>query len=133
MRHVLTPATATLPSGFERTFTAACCGPRNEVLLVGTSSGEVVVVALDSQTYRGTVPVSSNGVLTMVRAPALGVIMGSGDGTVKIFKGSDVSWQCIGEAKLKCVSLACARCVGVVCHSVILSCCLCFCVCSPLR
>ncbi len=72
-------------------------------VLVATSSGEFSVFSKAARVYKCSVPVSSNGALTLLLAPDNSVFVGSGDGTVKKYRGAESSWLCVAEVTLRCV------------------------------
>ena len=55
--------------------------------------------------FRCSIPAASNGVLCVLQAPDGSVFLGSGDGTVKRFRGSDSRWAMVAETSLRWVSV----------------------------
>lgn len=63
-----------------RNYTFSSC--RGDLLLAGTSGGEIAVFSVYSSIYRASMPVSSNGILCG-RLSGDNLFVGGGDGKVK--------------------------------------------------
>lgn len=100
MRYAMVEEAFALPSsGFVRDYFVGFCS--GDSLCSGTAAGEFSVFSLTSKVYRASVRVSTNGVLSIAGQPHTGVIyVGSGDGVVQSFRGSDSTWTCEGQAQL---------------------------------
>lgn len=106
MCYVLTSAPCQLPSsGLTRTYTAAV--KVGDYLIAGTTSGELCVFSLTSRIFRASIPVSSNGITSILEFRGE-VIVGSGDGKIKKLTGEDNRWNIVAEAsipgKVTCMS-----------------------------
>lgn len=69
------------------------------MLFLGTTGGEVCLFSVGSYIYRATMPISSNGLLSMA---LLGnhIFVGGGDGKLKKLNISDGRWNMTHEAQL---------------------------------
>ena len=69
------------------------------MLFTGTSGGEVCLFSISNQIYRATMPISSNGLLSMA---CMGdyIFVGSGDGKLKKLCIADGRWNMTHEAQL---------------------------------
>lgn len=101
MRYAMTQEAFSLPSsGFVRDYFVGYCG--SEFLVTGTAAGEFSVFSLRSQVYRNSIRVSTNGVLSITGDKSTDVIyVGSGDGMLHCFQGSDSTWKPLGEVRLR--------------------------------
>lgn len=71
-----------------------------ESLFLGTMSGEICIFNLDTKIYKATMPIGSNGLLTMKMLGNL-IFVGVGDGKLKRLVISDEgSWNLTHEAQL---------------------------------
>lgn len=77
------------------------------MLFLGTTGGEICLFSIGSQIYRATMPISSNGLLSMALCGDY-IFVGSGDGKVKKLGIADGKWNLTHEAQLdsKIMSLA---------------------------
>jgi len=80
------------------------------MLFAGTTGGEVCLFSVSSQIYRATMPISSNGLLSMALQGDF-IFLGSGDGKVKKLSLADGRWNMTHEAQLdsKIMSLSCSQ------------------------
>lgn len=72
---------------------------RGDLLLTGTTSGEVCVFSVYSAIYRASMPLSSNG----INCGCLGgdfLFVGGGDGKIKKINLANGGWQLTHEAAL---------------------------------
>jgi len=67
------------------------------MLFTGTSGGEICLFSISSQIYRATMPISSNGLLSMV-FQGDHIFIGSGDGKLKKLQVADGRWNMTHEA-----------------------------------
>jgi hypothetical protein len=91
-----------MPSGgLSRTYYSAMLSGDNEFMLCGTSVGDMLVFNLVNSVYRASIPVCSNGVISLAVNPDNGdVFAGGGDGTLKKLTGRDMRWELHGETRL---------------------------------
>ena len=77
------------------------------MLFLGTTGGEVCLFSISNQIYRATMPVSSNGLMSMAFLGEF-IFVGSGDGKLKKLNIADGRWNMTHEAQLdsKIMSLA---------------------------
>ena len=68
-----------------------------DTLLAGTSGGEVCVFSIYSRIYRATMPVSSNGLLSIAIIDDF-LFVGGGDGKVKKLSIAGGKWNMTHEA-----------------------------------
>jgi hypothetical protein len=75
--------------------------------MAGTSGGEVCIFSIYSRIYRATMPLSSNGLLSIAILDQDTIFVGSGDGKVKKLNVASGKWTLTHEATLdsKVVSL----------------------------
>jgi WD40 repeat protein len=86
--------------GFQRKYLSS--GVLEDNLLCGTSSGDVLVFAASSGTYRTALTLAANGVTAICALPAYNcVITGGGDGTVKKVTGNDTDWTLEAQTQLE--------------------------------
>lgn len=107
VRYVLETELCTMPTGgLVRNYTTSLVPlPGGTFLLAGTSNGEFCVFNIDHKIFRTSVPVASNGVLTLccdVDATGEGttVYVGSGDGSIKQVTGHDSSWRIVQQTSV---------------------------------
>lgn len=100
VRYVLRSEACTMPTaGLVRNYWCAATDDAGECLLAGTSNGEFCVFNVQHKIYRTSVPISSNGVTSLVsRGEKL--FVGSGDGMVKLLNGRDCEWMVERQVKL---------------------------------
>jgi hypothetical protein len=69
------------------------------MIFIGTTGGEIILFSLSTKIYRANMPISSNGLLSMV---ILGdyIYIGSGDGKLKKLSLADGKWNLTHEAQL---------------------------------
>jgi len=91
-----------MPSGgLSRTYYSAMLSGDNEFMLCGTSVGDMLVFNLVNSVYRASIPVCSNGVVSIaVNYDTGDVFCGGGDGTLKKLTGRDMRWELHGETRL---------------------------------
>jgi len=100
MQYELTTAPFALPSmGLRRTYTRAVVTPADEYVLLTTVQGDFSVFNIPNMIYRSSVPVSSNGAMTLCLSRH-SLYAGSGDGKLKKLQGSDLEWEEIAETSL---------------------------------
>jgi hypothetical protein len=68
-----------------------------DTLLAGTSGGEVCVFSIYSRIYRATMPISSNGLLSIAIIDEF-LFVGGGDGKVKKINIAGGKWSMTHEA-----------------------------------
>ncbi len=66
-------------------------------LLLGTTGGEVCIFSVYSRIYRATMPISSNGLLSIASMDEF-VFLGGGDGKIKKLDVSQGKWSLTHEA-----------------------------------
>jgi len=100
MQYELKTVPFALPSmGLRRTYTRAVVTPADEYVLLTTGQGDFSVFNIPNMIYRSSVPVSSNGALTLCLCKT-SLYAGSGDGKLKKLQGSDLEWEEIAETSL---------------------------------
>lgn len=102
MQYALTRETCQMPStGLIRDFPCASLSEDKRYALCGTAVGDFIVFKIDGgvNVYRASVPVSSNGVTSIV-VGAGHVFAGAGDGKIKKLSGEDTQWTLEGETQL---------------------------------
>ena len=77
------------------------------MLLAGTAGGEICIFSIYSKIYRATMPISSNGLLSIAVMDDF-VFVGGGDGKVKKLSIAAGKWNLTHEAQLdsKIVSIS---------------------------
>ena len=130
LQYVLRTEPIRFPSaGLHRNHHAAVKGGSGGNILSGTAAGELIVINEVGRLFRASLPVTSNGMLSLLSigddvcvhlsplpfSPFLFHVRtlrysGSGDGCIKRLSGSDMHWQATGEALVvgKVTSLAAA-------------------------
>lgn len=96
MQYILKQGLCQLPNtGLIRNYTFAHI--QGDMLFCGTTGGEVCLFSVSAQIYRATMPISSNGLMSMA---LLGdyIYVGSGDGKLKKLGISDGRWNMTHEA-----------------------------------
>jgi hypothetical protein len=83
-------------AGLRRTYTRAVVTPADEYVLLTTVQGDFSVFNIPNMIYRSSVPVSSNGAMTLCLSRH-SLYAGSGDGKLKKLQGSDLEWEEIGD------------------------------------
>mmetsp|Transcript_22821 Transcript_22821/g.19831 ORF Transcript_22821/g.19831 Transcript_22821/m.19831 type:complete len:119 (-) Transcript_22821:1149-1505(-) len=87
MQYALKGSSIQLPSsGLVRTYTCAQIDVKGEYLYAGTTGGEVCVFNLPNQIFKAALPVSSNGVYSVLLQNDA-IFVGSGDGRIKKLRG----------------------------------------------
>ncbi|CEM05742.1 unnamed protein product [Vitrella brassicaformis CCMP3155] len=82
---------AQLPSsGLQRRFLCALTSP--PFFLAGTTAGDLLIFNMDTSVFRAAIPVTANGVQAMCGQDGR-VVLGGGDGSVKICEGRDAQWE----------------------------------------
>ena len=89
----------------------AAVGEELEYLCMGSSVGDICVFKMGAKVYRASVPVTSNGVLSLCVTPEY-VFCGGGDGRVKKLRGADTQWSLEAEVQLngKVMSMSLSAC-----------------------
>eukprot|EP00761_Pharyngomonas_kirbyi_P013293 gb/GECH01013320.1/.p1 GENE.gb/GECH01013320.1/~~gb/GECH01013320.1/.p1 ORF type:complete len:620 (+),score=110.05 gb/GECH01013320.1/:1-1860(+) len=112
MQFILNKEKCTMPGsgkvgGFMRRYFSSYMDPEEDFCIAGTLTGDMVVLNVSSKTFRTTFQATSNGVHSINRCEDI-TLIGSGDGTLKKFKGSDQKWSQQDETRLegKLVSLS---------------------------
>jgi len=111
MRYNTIVLNAQMPAaGFVRTYTSGTFDPAGNMVMCGTTTGEVAVFSVQAGglAYKTALLAASNGVLSLlpVRAPIdehsgrAAIYVGGGDGTLRCFTGSGLDWVCTAEARL---------------------------------
>lgn len=100
MRYAMTEEAFALPSsGFVRDYFVGFCS--GDFLAAGTAAGEFSVFSLATMVYRASIRVSTNGVLAITGDPRSDTIyVGSGDGVIQSFRGTDSAWKCEAQAQV---------------------------------
>jgi hypothetical protein len=89
-----------MPStGLTRQFTCGIVDTSGNFAIFGTTSGELCVFNITSKIFRASIPVSSNGILSVTEIDGA-IFVGSGDGKVKKLMGQDVTWSIVAESYL---------------------------------
>eukprot|EP01047_Picozoa_sp_COSAG01_P063310 COSAG01_NODE_8182_length_2887_cov_4.576399_1_plen_621_part_00 len=100
MQYELATVPFALPSmGLRRVYTRAVVTPTDEYALLTTAQGDFAVFNIPNMIYRASVPVSSNGTMTLCLCKD-SLYAGSGDGKLKKLQGSDLEWEEIAETSL---------------------------------
>lgn len=98
MQYLMKNGQCQLPNtGLNRQYNFSKC--RGDLLLTGTSSGEVCIFSVYNNIYRASMPVSSNG----IHSAALGtdfLFVGGGDGKIKKINIAAGQWTLSHEAQL---------------------------------
>ncbi len=82
-------------SGLVRNFTTAVISDNDE-LIIATMAGEFCVFNNSTKIFRANIPVSSNGVLSLVSRGGY-VFAGAGDGIIRKYYGKDMTWALDSE------------------------------------
>lgn len=81
MQYLLKTSNCQLPNtGLQRNYTFSLIN--GDTLMAGTSGGEVCIFSIYSRIYRATMPLSSNGLLSIALMDEF-IFVGGGDGKVK--------------------------------------------------
>mmetsp|Transcript_16095 Transcript_16095/g.27186 ORF Transcript_16095/g.27186 Transcript_16095/m.27186 type:complete len:524 (+) Transcript_16095:277-1848(+) len=97
MQYILKQGQCQLPNtGLIRNYTFAQI--QGDMLFCGTTGGEICLFSVASSIYRATMPISSNGVLSMALF-ADHIFVGSGDGKLKKIFIGDGRWNLTHEAQ----------------------------------
>lgn len=102
MQYGLSSVPCAMPStGLIRDYLCSTLTFQNDCLLAGTPAGELVVFNINSKVFRGIVPVSSNGVHSIVGCNDTGnVFAGTGDGMINKLTGGDSQWSMVGRVRV---------------------------------
>ncbi len=102
MIYKLNPYPCSMPStGLVREYLCSTMSEDEEYLFAGTTTGELVVFNADSHVFKTTVPVSSNGVHSIVTCQRTGhIYAGSGDGTIKKFVAERLEWSLVAHVQV---------------------------------
>lgn len=109
MGYQLDSEPCTMPTtGLVRDYHVSKMTHNGEFLVAGTSVGDFVVFNTQSRVFRASVPVSSNGVLSVAIDEEGNLFLGAGDGMIKKMAGRDMTWELLAEVKVqgKVVSLS---------------------------
>merc|ERR1712086_447567 len=91
----------TMPTtGLVRDYHVSKMTHNGEFLIAGTSVGDFVVFNTHTRVFRASVPVSSNGVLSVAIDGEGNLFLGAGDGMIKKMAGRDMSWELLAEVKV---------------------------------
>ena len=98
MQYILKQGLCQLPNtGLTRNYNFASI--QGDFLFMGTTGGEICLFSIASQIYRATMPISSNGLLSMALCGDY-LFVGSGDGKLKKLGIADGKWNLTHEAQL---------------------------------
>lgn len=98
MQYFLSESSCRLPStGLVRNFTTSKIN--GDMLMAGTTAGEICLFSVYSQTYRATMPLSSSSVLSIALVGD-SIFIGGGDGKVKKISTAGGRWNLTHEAQL---------------------------------
>ena len=98
MQYYLNPGTCQLPNtGLTRNYTFATIN--GDMLMAGTAGGEICLFSIYSQIYRATMPLSSNGLLSIALMDDK-IFIGGGDGKVKKLSTEGGKWNLTHEAHI---------------------------------
>eukprot|EP00744_Colponema_vietnamica_P009814 GILI01013927.1.p1 GENE.GILI01013927.1~~GILI01013927.1.p1 ORF type:complete len:623 (+),score=120.64 GILI01013927.1:91-1959(+) len=101
MQYATSTTKCQLPStGLSRVYTVSCVDSSGEFLLAGSTGGDFSVFSISSAIYRASVPVSSNGLLSLCMGPDC-LYAGAGDGKLKKLSGRDTRWSLEAETQLE--------------------------------
>jgi len=81
-------------TGLQRNYTFSAVN--GDTLMAGTSGGEICIYSIYARVYRATMPLSSNGLLSMAIMDDH-VFIGGGDGKVKKINIAGGSWSMTHE------------------------------------
>lgn len=96
MHYYLKQGTCQLPNtGLIRNYTFSLVN--GDTLFAGTTGGEVCVFSIYSKIYRATMPISSNGLLSIALIDDM-IFVGGGDGKVKKLSIAGGRWSLTHEA-----------------------------------
>lgn len=99
--YALTTEKCQLPNvGLVRSYTCGVISPDGQFVILGTNSGEFCVYSIVTKIFRISIPVSHNGIISICKAGDM-IYLGSGDGIVKRFTGTDQTWYNAGQVQLK--------------------------------
>ncbi|ETV78396.1 hypothetical protein, variant 1 [Aphanomyces astaci] len=102
MQYKLESFPCSMPStGLVRDYLSATMTQSKDMLLAGTIAGELVVFNTDARVFKSTIPISTNGVHSVVCDATSGFIyVGAGDGVLKKLVGAQVDWNLVGHVQL---------------------------------
>lgn len=96
MQYILKQGLCQLPNtGLTRNYNFASI--QGDFLFMGTTGGEICLFSIASQIYRATMPISSNGLLSMALCGDY-LFVGSGDGKLKKLGIADGKWNLTHES-----------------------------------
>jgi len=102
MQYQLDSVPCTMPTtGLVRDYHVSKMSHNGEFLISGTSVGDFVVFNTQTKVFRASVPVSSNGVLSVAIDPEGNLFLGAGDGMIKKMAGRDMEWELLAEVKVQ--------------------------------
>lgn len=84
-------------TGLNRNYTFSLVN--GDMLLAGTSGGEICIFSIYSRIYRATMPISSNGLMSIALTDEF-IFVGGGDGKVKKMSIAGGKWNLTHEAQL---------------------------------
>lgn len=98
MQYYLNEGSCQMPNtGLTRNYTFSTIN--GDMLMAGTSGGEICLFSIYSQIYRATMPLSSNGLLSITLMDDK-IFIGGGDGKVKKLSTEGGRWNLTHEAQL---------------------------------
>lgn len=98
MQYFLNEGSCQLPNtGLTRNYTFSVIN--GDMLMAGTSGGEICLFSVYSQIYRATMPLSSNGLLSIALMDDK-IFIGGGDGKVKKLSTDGGRWNLTHEAQI---------------------------------
>lgn len=98
MQYFLNEGSCQLPNtGLTRNYTFAVIN--GDMLMAGTGGGEICLFSVYSQIYRATMPLSSNGLLSIALMDDK-IFIGGGDGKVKKLSTEGGRWNLTHEAQI---------------------------------
>ncbi|CAK4138717.1 unnamed protein product [Aphanomyces euteiches] len=102
MQYKLESFPCAMPStGLVRDYLSATMTQSKDTLLAGTIAGELIVFNADARVFKSTIPISTNGVHSVVCDSNSGfVYVGAGDGMLKKLVGAAIEWNLIGHVQL---------------------------------
>eukprot|EP00760_Papus_ankaliazontas_P018567 PhM_4_TR17542/c0_g1_i1/m.87033 len=86
--------------GFVRHYLCSAVSDDGQYLLCGTTTGDLVIYSVPSNTYRTCVNITNNGVTSIAAVGGDAYLVGGGDGRVSRVTGRDQDWKLVGEVTL---------------------------------
>lgn len=87
--------------GLVRSFTTVDFSMDLASIYIGTTAGEMMVFRRDTRVFRACFPICTNGLQSVLTLPNDDIVCGGGDGTLKIVRGNDMSWNMLQETVLE--------------------------------